>query len=108
VSASESWVTVGLGAFALGSVAQFAVVFGPTVAALEPGSGVRPWGAVPLASVLVASFGWLVCGAAGARQLFARPRWCGLLTLTFGALQLLAFRLTEWALLGSRGLYWAP
>jgi hypothetical protein len=109
VSAGESrWVTIGTGAFALGSVALFAVVFAPALAGLEPGSGVRPWGGLPLIAVFVGSSGWLACAIAGACQLLARPRWYGLLTLAFGALQLLAFRLTEWALMGSRGLYWAP
>jgi hypothetical protein len=52
--------------------------------------------------------GWLLCVVAGVSQLFVRPRRYGLFTIGFGVLQFAAFRLTEWLLMGSRGIYWAP
>lgn len=109
MDAGESRVTTfGVGVWAVASVAVFAAVYSPALASIEPGSGVRPWGALPLAAGLCGWAGWLPCVVAGACQLVARPRYYGLLSIGLGALQLIAFRLLEWELMGSRGLYWAP
>jgi hypothetical protein len=97
-----------MGCFAAASVALFVVVFAPTLSALAPGSGIRPWSTVPLLAVAFGYGGWIPCVVMGVRQLFARPRRYGLFTIGFGVLQLAAFRLTEWLLIDSRGLYWAP
>jgi hypothetical protein len=97
-----------VGCYAVASIVFFVAVFAPTLAALEPGSGVRPWGGVPLLAFFMAGSGWLLCLIAGITQLFARPRRYGLITIGFGVLQFAAFQFTQWLLMGSRGLYWAP
>ena len=109
MDASQSrWTTIGAGCYAAASVAFFAAVYAPTLSSLPPGSSVRPWSVVPLLAVFLGMSGWLVCLVTGISQLFVRPRRYGLFTIGLGVLQLTAYQLTEWLLMGSRGLYWAP
>ncbi len=49
---------------------------------------------------------WAVCLAVGIRQLFARPRWYGLVTIAIGALQFLAVPLAMWLVMRARGIEW--
>src|SRR5262249_11949822 len=109
VDASESRLTtIGMGCFTAASLALFAAVYAPALASVAPGSGIRP--PMNLLPLLVLFFGmtwWMPCIVMGVRQLFARPRRYGLLTIGFGVLQLTTYRLTEWLLMGSRGIYWA-
>ena len=109
MDASESrFTTIVMGCIAGASVAGFAAVFAPTLLSIAPGSGIRPWGVLPLLTLMFGSGWWIACLVMGIRQLFVRPRRYGLYTIGFGALQLAAFGLTEWLLVGSRGHYWAP
>jgi hypothetical protein len=84
------------------------VVYAPALSSVAPGSGVRPWNILLLLALMVGSGWWIMCVVVGVRQWFVRPRRYGLFTIGFGVLQLAAFLLTEWLLMGSRGLYWAP
>jgi hypothetical protein len=109
MDASESRLTtIGLGCFAAASVAFFAAVYAPALSSLPPGSGVRPWSVLLLLAAFLGMSGWLPCVVMGVRQLFVRPRRYGLYTIGFGAVQLVGYRLTEWLLIGSRGMYWTP
>jgi len=109
MDASESRLTtVVMGCFAAASVAFFAAVYVPALSSVAPGSGIRPWSVIPLLAVFFGMNGWIACVVMGVRQLFVRPRRYGLFTVGFGVLQLAAYLLTEWLLLGSRGMYWAP
>jgi len=107
--ASASRVTtIGMGCFAAGSVAFFAAVYAPALSSIAPGSSVRPWTVLLLLALFFGIWGWLPCVVLGVRQLFVRPRRYGLYTIGFGVLQWAAYQFTEWLLMGSRGLYWAP
>ena len=109
MDASESRVTtIAMGCFAVASVAFFAAVYGPALSSVAPGSSVRPWSVLLLLAGLLGMNGWTACVVIGLRQLFVRPRRYGLFTIGFGVLALAASRFTEWLLMGSRGLYWAP
>jgi len=109
MGASESRLTtVLMGCLAAASVALFAAVYGPALAPLPPGSGVKP--GMNLPAMLAVPLGyawWVMCVAVGVGQLFVRPRYYGLETIGFGLLQFAAFRLAVWLLMSSRGLYWA-
>jgi hypothetical protein len=109
MGAGESRLTtIGMGGFAAGSVAFFAAVYAPALASVPPGEGIRPWSVVPLLAAFFGMSGWLACLLVGVDQLFVRPRRYGLFTIGFGVLQFAAYQLTEWLLMGSRGIYWAP
>jgi hypothetical protein len=100
--------TIGMGCFAVATIVFFVAVFAPALSSLEPGSGVRPWSVLTLLALFLASSAWLACLVAGVRQLFVRPCRYGLITIGIGVLQFAAHQFTEWLLMGSRGLYWAP
>lgn len=108
VDAHESRLTtVAMGLLAAASVALFAWVYGPDLASLPPGSGVKP--GMNLPAMLAVPFGyaaWVACLAVGVRQLFIRPRYYGMATIGLGVLQFAAFRLVVWLLMGSRGIHW--
>src|SRR5262245_11427544 len=108
MDASESrFHTIWMSGFAVATVVAFAAIYGPELALLEPGSAVRP--PFDIWSLLVWFFAmtwWLPCVVMGVRQLFVRPRRDGLYTIGFGVLQLAATQLTQWLLMGSRGIYW--
>ena len=109
MDAGESRVTtIAMGCFAAASVAFFVAVYAPALSSVPPGSGVRPWTVLLMLAGFFGWNGWLACVVVGVRQLFVLPRRYGLYTIGSGALQLAAFRLTEWLLMGSRGIYWAP
>jgi hypothetical protein len=99
--------TIVTGCGAAASVALFAAVYGPAMASIPPGHGIKP-GMHPLPLLAFAlGYGWWVgCVVYGVRQLFVRPRRYGLFTIAFGVLQLAAVRLIEWLLMDSRGVYW--
>src|SRR5262249_50171901 len=100
--------TICMGGFAVASVAAFAAVYGPSLSSFEPGSGIRPpFSIPPLLVLFFAKAWWMACIVMGVRQLFVRPRCYGLFTIGFGVLQLAAYQLTEWLLMGSRGIYGA-
>jgi hypothetical protein len=100
--------TIVTGCGAAASVALFAAVYGPAMASVPPGSGIKPGMNVLSLSAVMFGYGWWVmCVGYGVRQLLVRPRRYGLLTIGFGALQLAAVRLIEWWLMDSRGVYWA-
>jgi hypothetical protein len=109
VDATESRLTtIVMGCFAAASVALFAAVYGPALASLPPGSGVKP--GMNLLAMLAVPLGyasWTMCVAMGVRQLFVRSRYYGLITIGFGILQFASFQLVVWLLMGSRGIYWA-
>jgi hypothetical protein len=109
VDASESRLTTTMmGCLAAASVALFAAVYGPALSSVAPGSGIRhPFSLLPLLAYFFVMTWWMACIGMGVRQLFVRPRRYGLFTIGFGVLQLTAYRLTEWLLMGSRGIYWA-
>ena len=108
MDASESRLTtILMGCFAAASVALFAAVYGPALASLPPGSGVKP--GMNLLAMLAVPFGyawWIMCVAVGVRQLLVRPRYYGLVTIGFGVLQFATFQLVVWLLMGSRGISW--
>ena len=107
MDASESRVmTVGMGCFATASVALFVVVYAPALSSVEPGRGVRPMTVLPLLAAGIGLGGWIPCVVMGVRQLFSKPRIYGVFTIGFGVLQVAAFRLAEWLLMGSRGIHW--
>ena len=109
MDASESRLTtIGVGCFAAASVAFFAAVYAPALSSVAPGSSIRPMTVLLLLAAFFGMHGWLLCVVVGVRQLFVRPRRYGLFSIGFGVLQFAAYQLTEWLLLGSRDLYWAP
>ena len=108
MDAGESRLTtIACGCVAAASVAFFVAVYAPLLASVAPGSGIRPWSVLLLLAAFLGISGWLPCVLVGVRQLFFRPRRYGLFTLSFGGLQMAAFLLSEWLLMGSRGIYWA-
>ena len=109
MDAGESRLTtIACGCVAAASVAFFVAVYAPLLASVAPGSGIRPpMSVLPLLAMLFGVGGWIPCVVMGVRQLFFRPRRYGLFTLSFGGLQMAAFLLSEWLLMGSRGIYWA-
>jgi hypothetical protein len=109
VDASESRLTtIGMGCFAATTVALFAAVYAPTLSAVAPGSAIRPpMSILPALLLWFAMIWWMPCIVMGVRQLFVSPRRYGLFTIGFGVLQFAAYQLTEWLLMGSRGIYWA-
>jgi hypothetical protein len=108
MDASESRLTtIACGCVAVASIAFFVAIYAPTLASVAPGEGVLPWSTLPLLAMVFGAGGWIPCIVMGLRQLFVRPRRYGIFTLGIGILQIAAFRLTEWLLMGSRGIYWA-
>jgi hypothetical protein len=99
-------ITISMGCFAGASVALFVAVYAPALSAVAPGASIRPTGVLPLLAAGVGFLGWVPCVVIGVRQLFVKPCICGLVTIGFGLLQAVAFRLAEWLLLGSRGSHW--
>jgi hypothetical protein len=96
-----------MGCLAVASVLLFVAVYGPALASFPPGSRVKPGMNLPM--MLTLPFGyawWSECFAAGIRQLFARPRYYGLITIGIGVLQFSTFRIVLWLLMGSRGIEW--
>jgi hypothetical protein len=61
---------------------------------------------VPLAAVVFGYSWWLGCLVTGVRQLFARPRRYGLVTLGIGAFQFAAGPLAMQLLMRARGIEW--
>jgi hypothetical protein len=97
-----------MGSFAFASVPLFAAVFGPSLLSFAPGQGIRPpMSVLPMLILFFAMIWWMPCIAMGLRQLLVRPRRYGLFTIGIGVMQLAAYRITEWLLMGSRGIYWA-
>lgn len=104
---SDSRATTAiLGCFAAGSVLFFVAVYALQLSAVKPGTGIRPMSALPLIAAVLGRGGWIPCVVEGVRQLFVGPRQYGMVSLGFGALQVLAYRLAEWQLMGSRGIHW--
>jgi hypothetical protein len=100
--------TIIAGCFAAASVAFFVAVYGPALASVTPGTGVKPGMNLPeMLAVTFGYAGWIPCVVMGVRQLFVRPRRYGLVTIGFGVLQFATFQLALWLLMGSRGIYWA-
>lgn len=107
MDASESRnLTIGLGGFALGSIALFVAIYAPALASVAPGRGIRPMSLLPLLAALMGVGGWLPCVVLGVWQLFCRPRRYGMISIGIGVLQAVGFRLAEWWLMGSRGIHW--
>jgi hypothetical protein len=109
MGATESrWTTIGMSFFAVVSIVAFVALYGPPLLATAPGSGVKPpMHVVGLLVFVLANIWWLPCVVMGVRQLFVRPRRYGLITIGFGVLHLTAYRVIEWHLVWSRGLYWS-
>ena len=87
------------------SVAFFWWVYGG-LATAPPGASIRAMAPLPLLALLVGHVWWLVCLVTGARQLFTRPRWYGLVTIGFGAVQFLAVPVAARWLMNVRGIEW--
>ena len=109
MDAHESRVTtICMGCFAAASVGFFAAVYAPALSSVEPGSSIRPMTVLLLLAAFFGMNAWMACVGIGVRQLFVRPRRYGLYSIGFGVLQFVGFQFTEWLLMGSRGIYWAP
>ena len=93
------------GGGAVASVAFFWWVYGGLVTA-PPGTSVRAMALLPFLAAMVGYMFWLVCLVTGVRQLFTRPRWYGLVTIGFGALQFLAVPVAVWLVMRARGIDW--
>jgi hypothetical protein len=102
----ELATTIGMGFFAVASIAAFVIVYAPALLEMSPGRSVRAMSPLLLFTLLLAWFGWFPCVVAGIQQLLRGATRYGLLSLAIGACQILAYRVVQWLLMDSRGIQW--
>ena len=93
------------GGGAVASVAFFWWVYGG-LASAPPGTSVRAMALLPLLGLMIGYGWWVVCLVMGVRQLLTRPRWYGLVTIGFSALEFLAVPVAVCLLMRARGIAW--
>ena len=107
MDAAESRVeTVLVGCGAAASTAFFWWVYGPGLLSAAPGTSIRAMAVLPALAGLLGYVGWVAWVFVGLRQLIARPRWYGLVTIGFGVAQFAAVPLAMQQLMRARGIEW--